>query len=148
MTDNLTADLDDVEVLPEGEPETEATEGKAKAPKAPAKPKIEFGAAQLAEHVSTETGTTVDSKAIRMVLRKLTADGKLEHEAGGRYDFTGPEDPRVVLVVDAFRAKIAKAAEPKAPRKAKGSKAKSDAPAAEVVEDEDAAVEDLDDLDA
>lgn len=147
MTDQTVADLDDIETVePEDETTEATTEGKAKKEKTPSKPKIEFGAAQLAAHVSQVTETTVDSKAVRMVLRRLTSEGKLEHEQGGRYEFTGPEDPRVVVVVDAFRVKIAKAAEPKAPRKARATK--GDAAPAAVVEDEDAPVEDLDDLDA
>lgn len=145
MTDQTVADLDDIETV-EPEVEGEAPAKAAKAPKAPARPKIEFGAAQLAAHVASVTESPVDAKAVRMVLRKLSSEGKLEHEQGGRYEFTGPEDPRVAIVVDAFQAKIAKANAPKAPRKAKGTK--GDTAPASVVEDEDAPVEDLDDLDA
>src|ERR1700753_750365 len=105
MTDNLIEDIETVE--PEGDVTTETKAEK------PARPKIENGAAWLAAHVSEVTQTTGDAKAVRMVLRKLTADGVLQHEQGSRYDFTGGDDPRVVAVVDAFRAKIAKASEPK-----------------------------------
>jgi len=148
MTEPTDALLDKVEEIAVDESaETEAAP-KAKKEKAPAKPKIEFGAPWLAEHVKEVTSQELDAKGVRMLLRKLNSEGKLgDREHGARYDFTGPEDPRVIAVVDSVKEKAAKASEPKAPRakKAQGATASADEP---VVEDEDAVVEDLDDLDA
>lgn len=148
MTDTDAALLDEVEELAvdETDGEPEAAEGKAKREKAPAKPKIEFGATWLAAHLSETLGKQIDGKAVRIVLRALTAKGVLEHPKGGRYEFTGAEDPRVALVVAEFQAR----AEGKAARAASKGTRKSKAAATEAgepVEDEDAPVEELDDLD-
>jgi hypothetical protein len=143
-TDDL---LDEVEEIAVDESaETEEAPAKAKKEKAPAKPKIEYGAPWLADHVKEVTGQELDAKGVRMLLRKLNSEGKLgDREHGARYDFTGPEDPRVIAVVDAVKAKAAKASEPKAPRAKKGKA--GEAASAEPVVEEEAEVEDLDELD-
>lgn len=66
----------------------------------------EFNSAWLAEHVSDMTGIDIDSRAVRMALRKLAADGQLSREVGvdrGRYTFPkGANDSTVKRIVKMF----------------------------------------------
>lgn len=146
MTDNTNAieelDLDDeltvdeapaaapveeleVEEAPEAEVKPKRTR-KAAAPKADAEPKApasEFTSAWLARTVTEQTGVDLDARGLRVVLRKLAKDGKIQREVGTdrtRYDFSGGlENPTVQAVIEAV----------KAPKAEKVAPAKVDAPA-------------------
>jgi hypothetical protein len=127
--------------------------------KAP-KQEVTFGTRQLADHINAETGSSYDSYALRVVLRKMTKDGILERseaDSRSRYSFTGPEDPQVQKIVtalqegygekakqerlDELKAKREAGATKKKPAARKAKAAKTEAP--EVVEDEDLEIEDL-----
>lgn len=86
---------------------------KTKAEKPKAEP-IEFGSGWLAEHVNQEAGTSHTPYSLRILLRKLTAEGTLqrgETQGRARYAFTGPEDPQVVAIVEAVKNGVDKKAE-------------------------------------
>lgn len=108
-------DLEELEEAGEDEAEeTPAPKGKkATGTKAaPKKDSIQFGSPWLAQYVTEVTGETLDSRAVRMLLRKLAKDGKLEREVGvtrDRYQFTGPNDPTVKLVLAMVKSGEAKA---------------------------------------
>jgi hypothetical protein len=107
-------DLEELEE-PEEAPAPAKRTRKTAAPKATAdkKPASDAkGSAWLAAHVTEVTGETHDSRSVRMLLRKLAADGKLEREVGvsrDRYEFTGPNDPTVKAVVQLVKSGEAKA---------------------------------------
>lgn len=122
---------------------------------------IEFGTAELVEHLNAKTERTFTGASLRTLLRKLIKDGVLE-AFEGRYSFEGPKDPRVVAIVKAVNDGAAEAADAErkaalkaknaekkaaakeaAPKPAKKSKTKK---AAEPVEEEEIEEDDLDEL--
>lgn len=137
------------------------TEEVTEAPAKEKAPEITFGTKQLADHINAETGSSYDSYALRVVLRKMTKDGILERneaDSRSRYSFTGPEDPQVQAIVNALKegygekAKQARLDELKAKREAgkttkkpaaRKAKAAKAEPAPEAVEDEDLEIEDI-----
>lgn len=80
-----------------------AKKAAAKKPAAPKKDAIEFGTAQLLDHIEAETGKRYDGRALRVLLRKMTADGQLVREHGQRYEFTGPEDAKVQKIIERIK---------------------------------------------
>jgi hypothetical protein len=147
--DEATEADDDLEELDESD-EDEADEKPKAKRKPPVRPTIEFGSPWLAAHVTEVTGETFDARGIRMLLRKLAKDGKLERVVGEtktRYEFTGPEDKTVKAVITMVKDGTAKElkraglekvkADSEAKRAAKkAAKAKAAAEAADEVEDE------------
>ena len=91
---------------------TKAKAATAKATPAPepevAEEALVFGVTDVAELIKTKTGKVVKSRDLRILLRKLARDGRLDREiiAGNRarWEFDGPEDPRVEAIVEAFEA--------------------------------------------
>lgn len=61
------------------------------------------GTAWLTEQVNEKTGRTVDGKTVRVLLRKLAADGTIM-KGDGRWTFTGVKDPAVLAVIKAVKA--------------------------------------------
>lgn len=113
--DDEATDEDDLEELDEDEePATPTKATKAKTPAktaAPKQPAIEFGSPWLAAYITEQTGDTYDARGIRMLLRKLAKDGKLNRVVGedrGRYSFSGPTDPIVVEVITMVKSGAAK----------------------------------------
>jgi hypothetical protein len=125
---------------------------------------IEFGTAELVEHLNAKTERTFTGASLRTLLRKLIKDGVLE-PFEGRYSFDGAKDPRVVAIVKAVNDGAAEAAdaERKAALKAKNAEKKAAAAAAKgeaapakkksktkkaepVVEEEEVEDDDLDEL--
>lgn len=105
-------DLDELDEIEE--PEEEAPKPKAKktttAKAAAAAP--QYGSAWLAGFVTEQTNEKYDGRAVRMLLRKIAKDGKLEREVGvtrDRYSFTGPNDPTVKAVLAMIKSGEAKA---------------------------------------
>jgi antitoxin component of RelBE/YafQ-DinJ toxin-antitoxin module len=103
-------DLEELEEVEEEEPEEQPKSRKAKAAKKAAAPKKStsdgHNSQWLAEHVSQATGKDVDSRQLRMILRKLAKEGALAREVGEdrtRYSFTGPNDPTVKAVIKAVK---------------------------------------------
>lgn len=103
----------------------------AKAEKAP-RNDTGMGAGWLAEHINEELGTELTAAHVRVILRKMAADGELEREVGSdrtRYSFTGENDKVVKAVLKRVKAgegdvketriKEARANEPTGKRKAK-----------------------------
>lgn len=121
---------------------------------------IEYGSAWLVDHVNTQAGTSYTASALRILLRKLTADGVLDRESEGRqrYNFPkGAKDPQVIAIVKAVKAgvgekakqerldalKAQRAASKKAaPAKTVRSRAKAKAEP-EVEDDDDLEVDDI-----
>lgn len=97
-------------------PAAKATRAKATKPapveKAPRAEAIEFGSAWLVEHVNAETESSYSASALRILLRKLTADGVLpEREGRARYNFAkGANDPEVKAIVKAVKGGAAEKA--------------------------------------
>lgn len=87
---------------------------------------IEFGTAELVEHLNAKTERTFTGASLRTLLRKLIKDGVLE-PFEGRYSFDSAKDPRVVAIVKAVNDGAAEAAdaERKANLKAKNAEKKA-----------------------
>jgi hypothetical protein len=111
-----------------------ATKAATKSAAAAASERSEFDSNWLAAYVTEETGVEYDSRAIRMLLRKLAKDGLLAREIGedrSRYDFPkGANDPIVKQVIKLVNTGEAKAVQQAGLAEAKASKAtKAAAPA-------------------
>ena len=105
-------ELEDVtdEDEPEEKPKARKSTAKATAAKNANAPK--FGSAELAAYITEQTGENYDGRSVRMLLRKLAKDGKLDREVGetrDRYAFTGPNDPTVKAVLAMVKSGEAKA---------------------------------------
>lgn len=65
-----------------------------------------FGVAGVAELIRVRTGKTVKTRDLRILLRKLARDGRLDREivAGNRarWEFDGADDPRVATILEAY----------------------------------------------
>lgn len=115
--DEMPEEDEDLEELEDEEPEEKPapkkrTTSKAAPAKATAAEPPVKGSAWLAAHVTEVTGETFDSRAVRMLLRKLAKDGALARVVGetrDRYAFTGPTDPIVKAVVTMIKDGTAKA---------------------------------------
>lgn len=148
------ADEDTEDETPAPKAKKTAKSGAKPAPaKAPEAPK--YNTAWLATHITSTTGKNYDGRSVRMLLRKLAADGKLARKVGEDRDrYTFPEadkDPIVVQVIamitsgEAAALKQAglqavkdKAAEKKAAAKlAKEQAAQDDEDAVEEIDDEE-----------
>lgn len=118
---------------------------------------VTFGVADLAKLLEEKTGKKVTTRELRMLIRKMARDGRVDREIipgnRSRYDWSGPNDPEVKRIIKAFTAgeldedKKAKLAELKKrgdAKRAEKAKAKAAAAAAEE-DDEDDDVEDDDD---
>lgn len=91
---------------------------KAATKKTPAKPatpatpagaeEVAFGVADVASLIKTRFGKDVKTRDLRTLLRKMARDGRLDREiiAGNRarWEFEGPEDPRVEAILEAYGA--------------------------------------------
>jgi hypothetical protein len=112
---DLELDEDEAEEeAPAPKAKKKSTKAKAEKVEKPAKAEIAFGTQQLADHVNEEAGTSHTPYTLRILLRKLTADGVLERaesEGRARYSFTGPEDPQVQAIVEAVKSGADKKAE-------------------------------------
>ncbi|AWY05221.1 hypothetical protein SEA_MARGARET_41 [Gordonia phage Margaret] len=87
------------------------------------------GPAWLAEQVEAKLKQTVEPTKLRIILRKLVADGTIEDtREGTRWTFTGLKDPAVVAVFAAVK-EGATAEKPAAKAPAKKAPAKKAAPA-------------------
>ncbi len=66
-----------------------------------------FGVSDVADLIQVRSGKTVKTRDLRILLRKMARDGRLDREivAGNRarWEFEGPEDKRVVAIVDAYK---------------------------------------------
>lgn len=80
-------------------------------------PKETKGIAWLSEQVEAKIGQAVDGPKLRVILRKLVADGTIER-GEGRWSFTGLKDPAVLAV---FKAVKEGAAADKPARKTKAT---------------------------
>jgi hypothetical protein len=139
-------DLEDLEEVGDDEDEapakpvkaTKTTKATAKAASAP-----KFGSAELAAYITEQTSENYDGRSVRMLLRKLAADGKLERVVGetrDRYSFTGPNDPTVKAVLAMVKSGEAKAMKQAGLQavKAKADARRAAAKAAKATEVEDA----------
>lgn len=116
--DDIAEDDDGLEELEdevEEEPVKPAKRGRPKATPAKKAPVAAdngadeaYNSAWLAEHVNEMTGESHDARSIRMLLRKMAADGTLPREVGvdrSRYTFPrGERDPIVLAVVKRVKA--------------------------------------------
>lgn len=96
---------------------TKATTKKAPTKKATPEPEVEatakanevtFGASDLARHLSEGREKPVTAREIRTLIRKMARDGsgRVNREIipgnRARYDWSGPEDPEVQKIIEAF----------------------------------------------
>lgn len=106
----VVEDLDDDLELMEDEVEPKAAKSKKNKTKAQPVEKVEntgMGASWLAEYVNEELGTDYTAAQMRVILRKMAAEGDLEREVGtdrARYQFTGEKDPIVRAVLKRAKA--------------------------------------------
>lgn len=118
------------------------------------KDEVTKGVAWLAEQVEAKLGQTVEQTKLRVILRKLVDDGKIER-GDGRWSFTGLKDPAVVAVFKAIKegatAEKAPAAKKEGAKPASAKRAtrsrKKATPEPEVEDDEDVLEDDELDLD-
>jgi hypothetical protein len=105
-------ELDDLELV-DDEDEAPAKPSKKTKAKTESTPKAEkaestgMGASWLAEYINEEVGTEYTAAQMRVILRRLAADGELEREVGtdrARYQFTGEKDPIVRAVLKRVRS--------------------------------------------
>lgn len=133
-------DLEEIEEVEEDPTPAPKTRGKKAAAKSTAakvaKPPAasEFNSAWLAEHVSTSVGKPVDSRGLRVLLRKLAGEGVIKREVGTdriRYDFPGgARDPIVVEVIKRVKSGALEKAKNDGLEAARAAKAKKAAAAA------------------
>jgi hypothetical protein len=132
---------------------TKAKAATAKAAPAP-EPEVEeeaeiFGVASVAELIKVRTGKTVKTRDLRILLRKLARDGRLDRKiiAGNRarWEFDGPDDPRVAVILEAYDNGELEAdkKEKLDALKARKAKQKADAAAAKAAEEADEDSEEL-----
>lgn len=145
-------DDEDLEELEEVDENEEPAPKVKKTTKATASSAPKFGSAELAAYITEQTGENYDGRGIRMLLRKLAKDGKLDRQVGetrDRYSFSGPNDPIVKAVLAMVKSGEAKAmkqagldaVKKKAEEKRAAAKAAKEAEAedAEEIEDEEPA---------
>lgn len=139
----VESDDEELEELEEDEPTTTKPASK----KSTATQNVTFGVRDLVALIKKKTGEDTDPRSIRTLIRKMARDksGRIDREikAGNRerYDWSGPNDPEVLAIVEAF-----KGGELEAEKKAKLDKLKADkaakaaakkAASAEVEEDDE-----------
>lgn len=113
---------------------------------------VNFGIQDLVKLVKKETTQDTDPRSLRTLIRKMARDesGRVKREitAGNRtrYDWSGPNDPEVRNILEAFKAgeleedkkaKLAALKERKAAQNAAKAKAAAEAEVEEVDEDEE-----------
>jgi len=147
-------DLDELEEVgdeeEDEEPQPKPKARKTTSAKTTVSPK--FGSAELAAYITEQTGEKFDGRSVRMLLRKLAKDGKLDRVVGetrDRYSFSGPNDStvkQVLAMVKSGEAKAMKqeglaAVKEKAEAKRKAARAAKEAEAedAEEVDEEEPA---------
>ncbi len=121
ILDELDEDVDELEEEDDDDLVDELEETPEDAPKAkrkpPTRPAIEFNSAWLAEYLNTQSGSSYDARGLRVLLRKLAADGVITRVVGedrSRYDFTGgPDSPTVKAILAAVKTAAAAKAAPK-----------------------------------
>lgn len=73
---------------------------------APAAEEVTFGVSDVADLIQVRTGKAVKTRDLRTLLRKMARDGRLDREivAGNRarWEFEGPQDPRVEAILEAY----------------------------------------------
>ena len=79
------------------------------APKpAPVEEDTIFGVSDIAEIIKVQHGKEVKTRDLRTLLRKMARDGRLDREivAGNRerWTWSGPDDPEVELILEAYAA--------------------------------------------
>ena len=136
-------DIEDDELEELDEDEVEDTPAKSKKGGAP---EVAFGASDLAKLVSEKTGKKLDAKNLRVLLRKMARDGRLDRkvEQGNRtrYSWSGPNDPEVKAILKALddgelEKDKAEKLQALKDRKAKTDAKKNKKKAAPVVEDDE-----------
>lgn len=135
-------DLEDVEEV--------APKAKAKGKKAAAAAPKEkatadgFGVAWLSEHIAEVLDKQVTATSLRVLLRKMAAEGELEREVGtdrARYSFSGSKDPIVREVVKRIKSGALERSKNDNLEKARAAKLAKKATAAAVADDADDAEE-------
>jgi len=137
---------------------TKATTKPAKPAPKPAETDEEtvFGVSDISEIIKVQFGKTVKPRDLRTLLRKMARDGRLQREivAGNRdrWIWSGPNDPEVQTILDAYEAgeleadkkeKLDALKERKAKQRAE-KKAAEEAEESESEDDDDEVVEDDD----
>lgn len=110
--DDLDEDEEDEEPEPapkkRGRPAAAKKAAADEKPRAASKrPEIEFGTAQLVDHVNVVCGTAYKAYDLRVLLRKMAKNNELDREVGedrSRYSFSGPKDPVVIALVKKIKS--------------------------------------------
>jgi hypothetical protein len=120
-------DIEDDDSLELVDDEPEAKPAKRTVKRAPGsgtpRASNEFGASWLATHVNDTMGTDYTPANIRVILRKMAADGDLEREVGtdrARYQFNGENDPIVRALLKRVKSGEASAAKTEGIKAARG----------------------------
>lgn len=89
--------------------DAKSTKSTTKPAAKPAKAEAEekpFGVSDIAEIIKVRTGKAVKPRDLRILLRKMARDGRLDREivAGNRepWVWSGPEDPEVDKILEAY----------------------------------------------
>lgn len=130
--------------------EDEVAETKPAKKTSSAQQEVTFGIRDLVAHIKAETGQDTDPRGLRTLIRKMARDksGRVNREITPgnrtRYDWSGPNDPEVVAIVEAFKngeleeekqAKLTALKQAKAEKSA--AKKKTQAAAVEEAEDDE-----------
>jgi hypothetical protein len=134
-------DIDELEELEDDSVEETAPKKKGAAAA------VTFGVADLAAHLSEKHDKKITTRELRMLIRKLARDGRVDREIipgnRSRYDWSGLNDPEVKRIIKAYESgeleadKQEKLAELKKRGEAKRAAKKAAAAAASEEEDED-----------
>lgn len=151
VVDEVDEDIDELEEL-----EDDSVEDTKPAKKGAAAA-VTFGVADLAAHLSEKHNKKITTRELRMLIRKLARDGRVDREIipgnRSRYDWSGLTDPEVKRIIKAYEAgeldadKAEKLAELKKRGEAKRAEKKKAAAAAAEEEDEDDEVDEVEDDD-
>lgn len=118
-------DEDDDDGLEDVEDEPEPTPKKAGSKRV----KIEYGTSWAAEQVNAAAGTQHTAYTLRTLIRAMVKAAKFDREVGtdrSRYEFTGPDDPRLAEIIAFAKSKKTEAKTTRTDALAKARKVRAD----------------------
>jgi hypothetical protein len=125
----------EIEEEEDGDVVDELEDDETEAPAKKAVDEVTFGASDLARHLAKVTGKKISPRDLRVLLRKMAKDGRIDREIlpgnRSRYDWpNGTADPEVKRVIKAVKEGELEAGKREALNRLKEQKAAKDAAAA------------------
>jgi hypothetical protein len=106
-----------------------------------------YGIKWLMDHLNQATGRTLAQPNVRGTIRRLIKNGDVPKEVkdGGRYNFDGPNDPSVGIILETINGEGTKKRRGRKPKAAKeAEEVESEVEDVEELDDEEEDLEDLD----